>query len=85
VLFTDGVCEVASPARETFGEERLQDALQRRLEQAPEAVFKEVLQEAEAFSGGLGFDDDVCLLGMEVKSLGVTGAADRGGPRLRAD
>jgi PAS domain S-box-containing protein len=69
ILFTDGICEVEGPGRDPFGEERFLEAVRRRLHHPPDTLFKDVLEEARQYSGGQGFPDDVCLLGIEVIRL----------------
>jgi serine phosphatase RsbU (regulator of sigma subunit) len=67
LLFTDGVYEVAAPGTgEEFGPDRFLAAVRRRVSEPLPKIFDEVLDEVLRFSGGAGFPDDVCLLGMEV-------------------
>ncbi len=66
VLFTDGVFEVADENGREYGEECLQAALQRRAALSPASLFAETLDEARAFSATKEFNDDVCLLGIEI-------------------
>lgn len=73
LLYTDGLCEVERPDRETFGEERLRAALASRMHLPVPDMLEGVLKEAQDFSAGQGFNDDVCLLAAEVTALGVTG------------
>jgi phosphoserine phosphatase RsbU/P len=70
VLFTDGIFEQTGPGDEQFGEERLRQAVLRRIDLPPARLFDELLAEVQQFAGGQGFADDVCLLGMEVVSPG---------------
>jgi sigma-B regulation protein RsbU (phosphoserine phosphatase) len=72
VLFTDGLFEVNGPDQEPFGEERLQAAVRRRLSLPAGRLFDELLGEVQQFSAGRGFADDVCLVGMEVITVGST-------------
>jgi sigma-B regulation protein RsbU (phosphoserine phosphatase) len=74
VLFTDGLFEAAGPDQEQYGEERLLAAVRRRMGLAPGRLFDELLGEVLQFTAGKGFADDVCLLGVEVASLGERGA-----------
>jgi sigma-B regulation protein RsbU (phosphoserine phosphatase) len=71
VLFTDGLFEVTGPDQEPFGEARLLEAVRRRLALPAGKLFDEVLAEVQQYAQGKGFADDVCLLGMEVRSLGA--------------
>ena len=66
VLFTDGLYEAANEAGEEFGLERLLAAT-RRAESLPLGELLDgLIAAARVHMDGNEFDDDVCLLGMEV-------------------
>ena len=68
LLFTDGLFEVVDVSGEQeYGQERLLDAARERMRLPPARLCDELIAEVRAFSGGAEFEDDVCLLGMEVK------------------
>ena len=69
LFFTDGLYEINGPGQEEFGQERLLVAVQKRIGLPPEQLFKELLAEVQAFSLRKEFDDDVCLVAMEVARL----------------
>jgi len=69
VLFTDGVFEVDGQDEEPFGQERLKEAVHSRIGLPPEQLFNEILEEVHRFSLIDDFEDDVCLVGMEVDHL----------------
>jgi serine phosphatase RsbU (regulator of sigma subunit)/CheY-like chemotaxis protein len=69
LLFTDGIFEVDGPDEEPFGQERLLDAVRSRIDLPQEQLFGELLDEVQRFSVTDAFEDDVCLLGMEVDHL----------------
>jgi sigma-B regulation protein RsbU (phosphoserine phosphatase) len=69
LLFTDGIFEVDGPDEEPFGQERLLDAVRSRIGLPPGQLFDELLDEVHRFSLTDVFEDDVCLLGMEVDHL----------------
>lgn len=69
MLFTDGLFEVLSDSGENYSEERLQDAVSRHADLAPEELFERVLNEIRRFTARDSFDDDVCVVGMKVKHL----------------
>lgn len=69
VLFTDGLFEVEGATGE-FGEEGLRDAIRRRMRLALPPLFDGVLADVQKFSGKADFEDDVCLVGMEVAHIG---------------
>jgi sigma-B regulation protein RsbU (phosphoserine phosphatase) len=68
LLFTDGLFEVVdADGKEEYGQERLLAAARQRLRLPPAKLCDELIAEVRAFSRAAEFDDDVCLLGMEVK------------------
>jgi len=82
MLFTDGLFEVegaaansaaansdAASGDDEYGEERLHRAVQHRLHLPSATIFDEVLAELQAFSGQAEFEDDVCVVGVEVTHL----------------
>jgi serine phosphatase RsbU (regulator of sigma subunit) len=78
VLFTDGLYEVAGANDEEYGQERLLEAVRKRMDLPPAQLFDELLAEVQRFSGGKEFVDDVCLVGMEATRVGPAITA-RGG------
>jgi sigma-B regulation protein RsbU (phosphoserine phosphatase) len=78
-LFTDGLVEAESPQHEQFSEARLVNALRRRSQLSADRLIAEVVAEIRKFSGRQQFEDDVCLVGMEVKHLNTPVAATAGG------
>lgn len=77
MLYTDGLYEVESPAGEFFTKAQLNEAVTRRLDAPAPRLFDALLAEIKAFAGGGTFDDDMCLVGMEVQRLSIDPA--RGG------
>jgi sigma-B regulation protein RsbU (phosphoserine phosphatase) len=69
LLYTDGIFEVNSPLREEYGLERFQAAVQQRAQLSAEQLFDELIEEAQRFSATSDFEDDVCLVGMEIQPL----------------
>jgi serine phosphatase RsbU (regulator of sigma subunit) len=69
VLFTDGLLEVDGPDGELYSQERLLAAVRQRQNLQPEQLLSEVLGEIRDFSSTRTFEDDVCLVGMEVTRL----------------
>jgi sigma-B regulation protein RsbU (phosphoserine phosphatase) len=70
LLFTDGLFEVSGPAGQEFGPDRLLHAVRTRSRLDPSTLFDELLDEVKEFSSGKDFEDDVCLIGAEIKSVG---------------
>ena len=65
LAFTDGVTEITAPNGELFGEERLREAVRRRVDLPIEDILDQILGEMRAFSATATFEDDVCLVGIE--------------------
>jgi len=70
LLFTDGLYEVIGEEQEEYGQERLLASVRRKLELRPPQLFDELLDEVKEFSVSNEFDDDVCLLGIEIARTG---------------
>jgi serine phosphatase RsbU (regulator of sigma subunit)/CheY-like chemotaxis protein len=66
MLYTDGLYEVEGPDGEFFSKQQLAAAVARRLEMPAPQLFDELLAEVRAFSIKQEFEDDMCLVGMEV-------------------
>jgi sigma-B regulation protein RsbU (phosphoserine phosphatase) len=75
LFFTDGLYEIEGPRREEFGLDRLLAAVQVRNVLPTEALFESLLTEVRQFAAGAEFDDDVCLVAMEVHRLGLPASA----------
>jgi sigma-B regulation protein RsbU (phosphoserine phosphatase) len=65
VLFTDGLIEVQHPNGEFYTQELLRTAMQQRLDLPAPQLFDQLLAELSRFADGIGFTDDVCLVGMD--------------------
>ncbi|MEY2545559.1 MAG: phosphoserine phosphatase RsbU/P [Verrucomicrobiota bacterium] len=70
VLFTDGLYEIDGPLHEPYGQERLPNAIRNRMKMSPPILFDELLGSIRDFSVNHEFEDDVCLVGMEVLRVG---------------
>lgn len=70
ILYTDGLYEARGPEDEEFGQERLLAAIRKRVSMPGEQLCDELLREVKDFAAGHEFDDDVCIVGAEVKWLG---------------
>jgi phosphoserine phosphatase RsbU/P len=66
LLYSDGLFEVFSPEGNQYGHERLLESLNKRCLLSTETIFDEVLEDLTLYNGGKGFDDDICLVGLEV-------------------
>jgi serine phosphatase RsbU (regulator of sigma subunit) len=65
LLFTDGLVEVMR-GEDEYGEERLLESVQRRVQMSATPLLDELIAEIKDFSDDKFFEDDVCLVGMEV-------------------
>lgn len=69
VLFTDGVLEAENKQGEPFFEKRLMEIIKRHSGNSLEHLLDGILSSVLAFSEAQHFDDDVCLLGIEMPAL----------------
>jgi sigma-B regulation protein RsbU (phosphoserine phosphatase) len=68
-LFTDGLIEAEGPNNESFSAERLLAAVNQRAKLPTNELFAGLLDEIKKFSASSEFEDDVCVVGVEVKRL----------------
>jgi serine phosphatase RsbU (regulator of sigma subunit) len=66
LLFTDGIYEVFNAAENEFGTGKLAASLQQYRHLPLDALLDELLGEARNFSATKTFEDDVCLIALEV-------------------
>lgn len=66
VLFTDGVLEAENQSGEPFFENRLMEIVGKKSEESMDKMLDGILSSVLAFSEGQHFDDDVCLLGVQI-------------------
>ncbi|HJT80396.1 MAG TPA: SpoIIE family protein phosphatase, partial [Chthoniobacterales bacterium] len=66
MLFTDGLFEVEDPSGNVFSQDQLRAAVDRHASHPPEEFFKRVLHDVREFSKRESFDDDVCVVGLQV-------------------
>ncbi len=71
VLFTDGVLEAENQSGEPFFENRLMEIISLKSGEPLEDLLEGILSSVLAFSESKHFDDDVCLLGIEVNRAGL--------------
>lgn len=70
LLFTDGIIEVENREGEAFLQNRLVQVVSEEQCEGVEALLDRVLARVLSFAQSQRFDDDVCLLGMEVAGQG---------------
>lgn len=67
-IYTDGVTEAMNEARELFGEEALQAALNKQpLDAAPKEIVEKMLAEVRAHAGRADQSDDITMLTLTVR------------------
>lgn len=69
VLFTDGLYEMRNTQEDAYGRERLEQAVEARVRDDPAEIFRELVNEVRMFCGDREFDDDVCLVSLELTHL----------------
>jgi serine phosphatase RsbU (regulator of sigma subunit) len=66
ILFTDGLFEVEAPNFEPFSQNRLMETVRANLQVPSNKLFSAIFREIERFTQTTQFQDDVCLVGLEV-------------------
>ncbi|HAS81087.1 MAG TPA: hypothetical protein DCS43_00020 [Verrucomicrobia bacterium] len=75
VFFTDGIVEAENGENDSFDNARLQASLSRHARLDVTGVLEALVQDVRTFCGRKRFDDDVCLVGMNLRRLlSTTGA-----------
>ncbi|MEQ1862502.1 MAG: SpoIIE family protein phosphatase [Chthoniobacteraceae bacterium] len=69
LLYTDGLSEVESPDGDLYEGRRFEQTLRAHLHSPADALLDALLADAKTFSGSGIFEDDVCLLAVEVARL----------------
>jgi sigma-B regulation protein RsbU (phosphoserine phosphatase) len=68
-MFTDGLIETEGRDNETFSSERLLAMVRRHAQLPANDLLAALINEVKQFSACSGFEDDVCIAGVEVKRL----------------
>jgi PAS domain S-box-containing protein len=71
VLFTDGLFEVETAEDDYYGADRLLAAVRKRMHLAAGQLFGEVVAEIQGSCISGKFTDDMCLLGVELRRIGL--------------
>jgi serine phosphatase RsbU (regulator of sigma subunit) len=66
ILYTDGLSDVTNANGSTFGNHRLYQAVRQHCQETIPELFDVLLDDAKAFSGRDDFEDDVCILGIQM-------------------
>jgi phosphoserine phosphatase RsbU/P len=70
LLFTDGLSDVMDRTGHYYDTMRLSDCLAANLQRPAPELLKEMVADARRFSGRTDFEDDLCLLSVEILRLG---------------
>ena len=70
LFFTDGISEVQNPDAEFYETERLETILRENVHALPKELLERLLEDAREFSMAPAFEDDICLLAMQVLRTG---------------
>ena len=76
MLFTDGLFEVEDASGALFTEERLYRSAARHANLPPQKFFSALLTDVRTFTQRETFDDDVCIVGLEVRQTTDARAED---------
>lgn len=68
-LYTDGLSEVEGPGRELYEDHKMAQALEKNMALTPEVLLPEMVEDARRHSGRQDFEDDVCLLAVQIARL----------------
>jgi phosphoserine phosphatase RsbU/P len=71
VLFTDGLFEVETAEDDYYGADRLLAAVRKRMHLAARQLFGELVAEIQGACISGKFTDDMCLLGVELRRIGL--------------
>lgn len=69
MLYTDGLYEVEGPDHELYSQELLAAAVRKHANLPAAQLFDAVLDDVRAYAAGQEFDDDVCIVGLELARL----------------
>ena len=69
MLFTDGLYEVEGPDRQEYGQGRLVEFLRTKMDLPMEHFLDQLLADIHQFANGNRFEDDLCLVALEVDHL----------------
>jgi PAS domain S-box-containing protein len=69
LLYTDGLAEAEGPSGELFDVRQFEHSLERNLHCEAGALLEALVEDAKEFSRATTFEDDVCLLALELERL----------------
>ncbi len=75
LIYTDGLFEVFNSEKQMFGKQRLFEEIQSSSHLPPDTMLSEIIEEIKSFSSTDKFEDDICLVGLEITPLGNTNSS----------
>ena len=78
ILYTDGLCEASRPDGTPFGTDRLCDDVREQGHRSTPELFDFLLEDAKTFTGCETFEDDVCMLGIQMLPCALEAGAEQG-------
>jgi sigma-B regulation protein RsbU (phosphoserine phosphatase) len=69
LLFTDGLFEIQGPNAEYYDQSRLLSSVRQRARLRTDELCKQLVEDVQQFAATKRFEDDVCLIAMEVDHL----------------
>jgi len=82
ILFTDGLFEIEAPNLEPFSQYRLMETVRANLQVSANKLLSAILGEIEHFAHSKDFQDDVCMVGLEIGPF-KSGSASEPVPSFR--
>ena len=67
MMFTDGLFEVESPRAGLYSHADLVEEVRKHSGLPAKVMMEEVVREVRQFAGGSDFEDDVCIVGIELR------------------
>ncbi len=71
LFYTDGLSEIENGEGELYDDHRFGALLRAHRQQAPEELLSALLADAREYGGSENFEDDVCVLAMQVRRKGA--------------
>ncbi len=71
MLYTDGLYEVDNADHEEYGQHRLLASVRAHIQAPTEEILDAAIADVQRYSGMAEFDDDVCIVAVEIERLGA--------------
>ncbi len=73
IFFTDGILEVETEDGKQFGKDRMLDAARLEEYDSSETVLENLFKNVEEFTGGKGYQDDMCAVSVDIMRVADQG------------